>query len=163
MTISPGKCGYLPRCSSCFPPFNTQLLYKRGRWACVKVWTLLLGLPEPRNASVTAPSADAGPTGGREGALSPRHLPFPARPRSHRADVGKAQKLAPAIRKGKFREDSSEPISPRIVVLLVLIDREHGRPRDRAGGTAVCGGRASGRKGCQKKKVGAVGTKCTTL
>lgn len=65
--ISPGKRGYLPRCSSCFPPFNTQLLYKRGRWACVKVWTLLLGLPEPRNETVTAPLADAGPTGGREG------------------------------------------------------------------------------------------------
>lgn len=104
-------------------------------------------------------------TDGQEGGLSPRRLlalSSTAPPRSHHVGVREVWEPAPATRKGKFREDLSKPISLSTVAFLALIDREHSCPRGGAGGTAVCCNSASGRKGCQKKKARAVGTKYMT-
>lgn len=155
--VATGKGGYPARCSSCLPPCRTQLLYKS-----VEVQTLSLGLIQPRNETTAAPVAD---TDGQGGGLSPRCLPgphFPALPRSRRLDAGEAPEPAPTIGKGKFGEDLPKPISPQIVAFLMLVDRDRSCPCGGAGGTAVRGRCTPGRKGCWKKKVGAVGTKYTT-
>lgn len=164
--ISTWKSGYLSRCSSCLPPFNTLLLYTHSWWACVKVWTLLCSgtntAPQDCYSSVSWCWTD-----GQEGGLSPRHLSglmFPALPHSYCMDAREAREPATTIGKGKGKaeEDSSEPITPWIVVLLLLSHQKCSCP---------CGGQEvqlcvaavnQGKKGAKNKEAEAVGTKYMT-